>query len=183
MTDQQPPQYGNYPPLPENSGGTSVTAPASEPVVGFQPTPPAPKKKRTGLVVGAVNHIAAHISGAYIAIHPPAADTTPAAAATTKAPTKLEAVVTKCYPITARTQDLGHTLTLSNVDAKENPGPDDMDTLACVLRGLDTPSSVIDHMSTTRAMDGQQTDSWNGMNARWTYHPDHGMNLTLTDNK
>ena len=35
----------------------------------------------------------------------------------------------------------------------------------------------------TRALDGMQTDSWGGMTARWTYHPDNGMNITFTDAK
>ena len=41
------------------------------------------------------------------------------------------------------------------------------------------PDAVRQHVSTTRALDGQQTDSWTGYTARWTYHPDDGLQMTI----
>ena len=32
-----------------------------------------------------------------------------------------------------------------------------------------------------RALDGQQTDEWDGISARWTYHPEDGLHLVLRD--
>lgn len=52
---------------------------------------------------------------------------------------------------------------------------------ACVLDGLGTPTAVREHISSTRALDGQQTDQWGKYSARWTYHPDAGQNMTITE--
>ena len=49
----------------------------------------------------------------------------------------------------------------------------------CVLDALEAPTHVEEHMSTTRALDGTQEDGWDDYQARWTYHPDSGMNLTV----
>ena len=43
----------------------------------------------------------------------------------------------------------------------------------------DMPDSVVEQ-GDTWGMDGQQTDSWNDVSARWTYHPDEGTNMTVT---
>ena len=34
-------------------------------------------------------------------------------------------------------------------------------------------------INSTRALDGMQTDSWHDITARWTYHPDDGLDITL----
>lgn len=71
--------------------------------------------------------------------------------------------------------------------AFDTPGKDDrgkgdeMTMVACVLAELKAPSHVVSHISSTRALDGQQTDEWDGIKARWTFHPDAGLNLTLVD--
>lgn len=51
--------------------------------------------------------------------------------------------------------------------------------LSCILSGLEIPERVTSHMSSTRALDGTQNDAWDAYEARWTYHPDDGLNLTL----
>ena len=56
-----------------------------------------------------------------------------------------------------------------------------MEELACVLVALDTPEYVIDHIESTRALDGQQTAEWGDFSARWTYHPDSGIQMSLID--
>jgi len=43
-------------------------------------------------------------------------------------------------------------------------------------------SQVISRMSATRALDGMQDGQWEGISASWTYHPDDGLNITLTMN-
>ena len=55
----------------------------------------------------------------------------------------------------------------------------DTQTVSCVLDYLKTPAAVRAHISSTRALDGQQTDSWAGYTARWTYHPDDGLQMTI----
>jgi hypothetical protein len=51
--------------------------------------------------------------------------------------------------------------------------------LACMVRDLHMPNAVMQHILSTRALDGQQTDSWPGYTARWTYHPDDGLQMTI----
>lgn len=57
----------------------------------------------------------------------------------------------------------------------------DASDIACVLREADAPSHVMTHITSTRALDGQQTASWDGISARWTYHPDPGLSLILVE--
>lgn len=60
-------------------------------------------------------------------------------------------------------------------------GTDTYDGLVCVLSELDTPESVFARMEATRALDGVQTASWAGVSASWTYHPDNGLDLIITN--
>ena len=76
--------------------------------------------------------------------------------------------------------DGGRTLIFDTKGSDDAAGHS-MTDVACVLRLLLTPQSVISHMDSTRALDGQQTDSWEGINARWSYHPGSGLNMTLVD--
>lgn len=49
----------------------------------------------------------------------------------------------------------------------------------CVMRQLDGPQSVQAAIMSTRALDGRQTATWDGIAASWTYHPDTGLDLIL----
>ena len=42
---------------------------------------------------------------------------------------------------------------------------------------LGLPASVTSKMSTTRALDGRQTETHNGVKVSWTYHPDQGLQV------
>ena len=42
---------------------------------------------------------------------------------------------------------------------------------------LGLPSSVTTKMSETRAMDGRQSETYNGVKVSWTYHPDQGLQV------
>jgi hypothetical protein len=53
------------------------------------------------------------------------------------------------------------------------------DALFCVLAELDTPSYVISQIEGTRALDGMQSANWETYTARWTYHPDQGLDITI----
>lgn len=53
--------------------------------------------------------------------------------------------------------------------------------LSCVLGELGTPDSVIAQMEATRALDGMQFAEWDGFEASWTYHPDDGLDLIITE--
>jgi hypothetical protein len=70
---------------------------------------------------------------------------------------------------------------LFDTKGKEDITGDRLEDVVCVLSKLGIPKSVTAHMDATRALDGQQTDEWDGIKARWSYHPDSGMRLTLVD--
>jgi hypothetical protein len=36
-------------------------------------------------------------------------------------------------------------------------------------------------MDNTRALDGMQTASWGNYEASWTYHPDEGLDVVVTE--
>ena len=55
--------------------------------------------------------------------------------------------------------------------------------IACVLTALSVPDSVVSQMDATRAMDGMQKASWDKISATWTYHPDDGFRMILTESK
>jgi len=174
MTDQ-PPQYGAYPPaastaateLPDAAPhGVSTNAGWGESPVAHPTRASSKKPNRTPLLIaGAVLAVAA-IGGGIFAL-------------TANRQTPLEAARQKCSTFTNVT-DEGNSISFRNVLAKEDPGPEPMDKVDCFLAELKVPTAVKDHMGSTRALDGMQTDSWAGFNARWNYHPDNGMNLTIT---
>lgn len=86
--------------------------------------------------------------------------------------------------ITRLPQDEGMSITL-DTRGKEDEGIDDLydplEDVTCMLEQLDAPDYVTQHIESTRALDGMQTDEWDDMKARWTYHPDDGLSLTLID--
>lgn len=53
----------------------------------------------------------------------------------------------------------------------------------CVLKKAGASSAVWAKMLNTRALDGTLTESWEGYEASWTYHPDSGMNVILENKK
>ena len=168
MTDKEPGDYWSRD-LAENSGGTAITNPATEPPA-TAPTPePAQAKNRKPLLIGAAAALVLALGAGGYAIYTNA----------TK-PTPIEAAAEKCQTV-AQPEDDGHTLTIRRASAKEDAGPDDLIDMACVMGVLKTPNRVMDHMSQTRALDGTQTDSWEDLTARWTYHPDNGMTATFSD--
>ena len=76
--------------------------------------------------------------------------------------------------------DKGATLTLTTA-GESGVSYTDIEDVACVLAKLEVPSYVVSHIDSTRALDGQQTDEWDGISARWTYHPEDGLHLVLRD--
>ncbi|GAA2748296.1 hypothetical protein GCM10009868_40780 [Terrabacter aerolatus] len=173
MSDQ--PHYGAYPPaaspdLPTHEDGVPPTAGWGEPLIPTRAMQHAAKKRKSRLIAACVLAlllVAVAGYGVYSAI---------------SKPRPIEAAAEKCTTV-AKPEDGGHTLTLRNVGAKEGPGPDSYTAAACVLLALETPSRVNDHIGQTRALDGTQTDTWEDFTARWTYHPDNGMTITITDSK
>lgn len=103
-----------------------------------------------------------------------------AATSTTPEKPRLYTAADACGVIGAR--DNGRTITVSTAGEKHGMGHTIADAL-CLLEKLDTPADVNAHISQTRALDGMQTDEWDGYRARWTYHPDDGLNITIVDQR
>jgi hypothetical protein len=76
-------------------------------------------------------------------------------------------------------RDDGHTLIVDgNGEQVTGAG---VTTIATILAILDVPDSVVARMDSTRALDGVQEASWDGLTATWTYHPDDGLDIIITD--
>jgi hypothetical protein len=79
--------------------------------------------------------------------------------------------------------DAGYTMTLTGKPEKGYGGGLSLEEIACVLATLSVPDSVVSQMDATRALDGMQKASWDKISATWTYHPDNGFRIILTESK
>ena len=75
-------------------------------------------------------------------------------------------------------EDDGASLIMSSEGTESWGAP--IDEIACVLQMLDVPTSIINRIDTTRALDGTQTGTWDEYEATWNYHPNSGSNITIT---
>lgn len=78
--------------------------------------------------------------------------------------------------------DKGASITIDTKGEDDTSGAA-FDNASCILTELGVPDHVISQMDDTSAMDVRQSASWEGVNASWTYHPDSGMKLILTQAK
>lgn len=78
--------------------------------------------------------------------------------------------------------DGGKSLFLDTKGTDDREG-DPIEYVSCILGKLNTPDYVVRHIDSTRALDGQQIEEWDGIKARWTYHPDDGLQITLVDSE
>lgn len=111
----------------------------------------------------------------------PAAATSPTVSASpTPSRTAIQGALATCgIPESmAKVADGGHTATLHWGLASDSLSASDV---GCILHAAGMPSSVGQQIDATRALDGMQRGSWAAFKATWTYHPDHGANLILTD--
>lgn len=140
----------------------------------LMPADPKPKSKAVPILAGLVAVLAIAVAGLTFALLRPddSAPPTPAAAvpATAFAQAGGACSVVAGYDV----EDAGRTVVMTVGGAYMNT-----DTMNCVFDRLGVPAAVRSHVATTRALDGQQTDSWPGYTARWTYHPDNGLQMTI----
>lgn len=78
--------------------------------------------------------------------------------------------------------DGGYTITLKGQPDAGTTGLAIKD-IACVLRAVSVPDSVVSQMDSTRALDGMQKAMWDKISASWTYHPTNGLKVILTESK
>lgn len=67
----------------------------------------------------------------------------------------------------------------------DGSGEDDYSSLDyvdqfCVLNALDIPEIIVTRMNATSSLMGVQTGDWDGITASWTYHPNNGLDISLT---
>ena len=151
--------------------------------------PPAPKNRLlpwliAALVVAVVAVgilIAALAAGGDKAVGERIAGNAVVEAVTDPGPTLAKAK-TQCDPPDGRggvsLHDGNKTLIIDTLGEEDSVGASTT-TLYCVLNYLEAPAAVIEHMDSTRALDGRQTSTWESFSAGWTYHPDDGMDLTI----
>lgn len=53
--------------------------------------------------------------------------------------------------------------------------------IGCVLEELGTSEALVAQMDATTAMMGSQSAEEDGLSYRWSYHPDNGVNMTITE--
>ncbi|MCY7290028.1 MAG: hypothetical protein LH624_17730 [Cryobacterium sp.] len=51
----------------------------------------------------------------------------------------------------------------------------------CVLEALDVSAAALAQMEGTTSLQGRQSASWGDVDASWTYHPDNGLDMILTE--
>ncbi len=93
---------------------------------------------------------------------------------------RLAAAQQKCDPAKAGTEvaDQGKTMIIKTRGEKDPTGIG-LDGLACIAVELDMSRAVVAHLDRTNALSGEQQDAWPGYTARWTFHPDSGVNMTI----
>lgn len=74
--------------------------------------------------------------------------------------------------------DEGFTWSIDTEGTDDATG-DSLEDFLCALDELDTPDAVVNHVESTRSLDGRQTDEWDRIEAAWTYHPDNGINIVF----
>jgi hypothetical protein len=76
--------------------------------------------------------------------------------------------------------DNDHTLIVDMAGDDPGTGTATIDDILCVLAELDAPQAILAQMEATRALDGMQSATWSTYNAKWTYHPNDGLDLIIT---
>lgn len=114
----------------------------------------------------------------------------PAAAVTPTTP-PLQAVATTCALPESAIGDDGSTLILDGagkddrklVGGKLTTVGDKLSTeeVGCALAGTEIPDSVVAMMEGTRALDGRQTQESDLYSYTWSYHPDSGLDVIITE--
>lgn len=154
-------------------------------LLGDMPSGPPPRRpwwQGTPLLIGLAVAAVVGVAALWFALANQGSDPIPqqAAAPTSKQPTALEQVAYTCSLEDDAIADQGHTLAITT-DGEENNSPYDYGDLMCIARETGMPTFVRRQLETTRALDGMQKADWDNYSAFWNYHPDNGMNLTITD--
>jgi hypothetical protein len=138
--------------------------------------PPAPPKPRRWPWLAAIVISNAATVGITLAI---TSDTDePATRSTALTGTQLKQAHKECS--TGSLGDSDHTLEIDTAGEDYGSGTATLTGLDCTLDFLNAPRSVRAKMESTRALDGMQSATWGNFEASWTYHPDQGLDVIVT---
>lgn len=79
----------------------------------------------------------------------------------------------------SRIGDGGNSLTINGKGNDDATGIS-VNDFVCVMTELETPDSVVSHVSQTTSLDGRQTERWSNLSMSWSYHPDRGADVIYT---
>ena len=158
------------PPTPPSADFPTAQPPGADQVSGDQPVTQAP---RVSPVVASIVGAAA---GAVVAL----AIALPLTLSDSASSDVLTDAVESCgSPEGIALEDGGATLVFDHRGEDDLAGGSIMDIL-CVFAELDMPTRISTHMDQTTSLDGRQTESWDGLEIQWSYHPDRGMDGVIT---
>ncbi len=92
--------------------------------------------------------------------------------------TRLETAFDGCSRAEKRTvevADQGNTIIVDTGSSSDIFGA------VCIFSGLDTPSSIMSAVQNTNSLMGMQQADDGDLHYSWSYHPDNGLNLVVTD--
>lgn len=96
-------------------------------------------------------------------------------------PTKLETVYETCgLGSGSNLADEGKTLIIDMMGEDDYSGAD-LSDVVCVVNDekLGVPDYMVSAIESTRALDGRQSDEFDGISVQWSYHPDSGLDLVF----
>jgi hypothetical protein len=74
--------------------------------------------------------------------------------------------------------DGGKSLIINGMGEEDYSGSTIYST-ACVLGEIGTPSYILSNMETTNSLMGRQSDTFDGIDVSWSYHPDNGLDVVV----
>lgn len=180
---------------PPTVAGPAMGGPTEAPTMGGPITPTLAGRKplnKTLLVA-----VASFIVGALLGVAGTAATINSVNDANAKAaseaaakaeadkPRVLKSAASSCGITNSDGAKLGDNDTSLSLDGK---GDEDytglsMTSINCVMDAIKVPDYVRAQMNKTRALDGTQRESWGNISATWSYHPNTGFNLGLTEKR
>jgi hypothetical protein len=81
-------------------------------------------------------------------------------------------------PAGVSVSDNGTTISVDTMGDSEYSGASYSD-LVCVIDAVGTPSYINDNIMSVRAIDGRQSDEFNGIVVSYSFHPDNGMDIVF----
>jgi hypothetical protein len=83
------------------------------------------------------------------------------------------------YPPSGVTvSDEGRTISIDGMGEEDYSGASYGD-LICIIEAIETPDYIYNNIMATRALDGRQTQEFDGIEVSYSFHPDSGANIVF----